>query len=75
MATLNQIESDLFNDLNEPTKINLQRITIYLEIILLIIQFAKDKGIWKDGRVSIKWTHWLSIISLFRLILEKLRAS
>lgn len=75
MATLNEIEKDIYKDLSEPAKINLQKITVYLEIILLIIQFAKDKGIWKDGKISIRWTHWIPIIGLFRAILDKLKAS
>jgi hypothetical protein len=75
VATLNKIESDLLKDLNEPTRINIMRISMYLEIVLLIIQFAKDKEIWKDGKVRIKLVHWLSIIALFRQILEKLKAS
>lgn len=75
MAQLNDIERDLFSELEDPTRIKLTKITIYLEIILLIIQFAKDKEIWKDGKVRIRLTHWIAIIGLFRQILEKLRAS
>lgn len=75
MATLNNIESDLLKDLNEPARVSILRISLYLEIILLIIQFAKEKEIWKDGKIRIRPVHWLSIIGLFRRILEKLKAS
>lgn len=73
--TLSQIETELENDLQHPGLVALNKIALYTEIVLVIVQFAKDKGVWKDGKVNIRWTHWIPIIGLFRRILGLLRAA
>jgi hypothetical protein len=73
--TLQQIENDLEKEIQSPALISLYKIALYAEIVLMIVQFAKERGVWKDGKLSIRIVHWIPIITLFRQVLNKLKSA
>jgi hypothetical protein len=72
MATLREVQKTLETDRQRPASVSLAQIVLYIEVVALIVSFIMDKGIIRDGKVSIKFTHWFAIIGLFRQVIKLL---
>lgn len=71
MATLKEIELELITEAASP----IEKISLYAEVVLMIVQFIIGKNIIVGGKIVIKWYDlplFISIIGLFKQIVEKL---
>lgn len=75
MATLNQLNKEIEQELQNPALVSLSKITLYIEIIAMIVNFIISRNVISGGKVNIKWYSFglfFAIIGLFKEITEKL---
>lgn len=76
MASLKQVEQELIENIAAPNSpLSFEKIGLYMEIVLLIVQFIVNRKIIVDGKWTVKWWNFgtiAAIIGLFKDIVKRL---